>query len=87
MTGGLKDGFWHANEALYSMIHIIGTDHSKTQFWSDAIRQDRSLDTSAAIVERFKSYLREAATSLKATVIAEENSRQRVDQLGRVVSR
>jgi hypothetical protein len=68
------------------MIHMIGTDHSKTQFWSDAIRRDASLDTCAAIVERFEAYLRDAATSLKATVIAEEMSKQRVDQMGRGAS-
>jgi hypothetical protein len=68
------------------MIHIIGTDHSKTQFWSDAIRQDRSLDTCAAIVERFEAYLRDVATSLKATVIAEEMSKRRVDLMGRGAS-
>jgi hypothetical protein len=63
------------------MIHIIGTDHSKTQFWSDAIRQNKALDTCAAIVGRFAGYLRDAATPLKATVIAEENSKQRVDEM------
>ncbi len=60
------------------MIYIIGTAHSKTQFWSDPIRQGESLDTCAAIVERFESYLRGAAISLNATVIAEENSEYRV---------
>jgi hypothetical protein len=64
------------------MIHIIGTDHSKTQFWSDAIRQNKSIDTCAAIVGRFELYLRDAATLLEAAVIAEENSKQRVDQMG-----
>jgi hypothetical protein len=56
------------------MIHIIGTAHSKTQFWSDAIKQGESLDTCVAIVERFESYLRDAAASLIAAVIAEESS-------------
>src|ERR1700730_9108077 len=64
------------------MIHIIGTDHSKTQFWSDAIRRDASLDTCAAIVERFEAYLRGAATSLKASVISEEMSKERVVLMG-----
>jgi hypothetical protein len=62
------------------MIYIIGTDHRKTQYWSDAIRKGESYDTCAAIVERFSSYLRDAATLLKATVIAEENSKLLVDQ-------
>jgi hypothetical protein len=62
------------------MIHIIGTAHSKTQFWSDAIKKGESLDTSAEIVERFESYLREVSVSSAATVIAEENSKYAVDQ-------
>jgi hypothetical protein len=61
------------------MIHIIGTAHSKTQFWSDAIRQDRSAETCPADVERFESYLRRTAISLNAMVIAEENSKYLVD--------
>jgi len=60
------------------MIYLIGTAHSKTQFWSDAIRRGESMDTCAAIVERFESYLRGAAISLNATVIAEESSEYRV---------
>jgi hypothetical protein len=63
------------------MIYIIGTAHSKTQFWSDAIRKGESLDTCAAIVERFESYLRGATISLKATVIAEENSEYLVESM------
>jgi len=63
------------------MIHIVGTAHSKTQFWSDAIRRGESLDTCAAIVELFESYLRDAAISLNTTVIAEENSKHCVDQM------
>ncbi len=63
------------------MIHIIGTAHTKTQFWSDAIRRGESLDTCAAIVECFESYLRDAAISLNAKAIAEENSKHRVDQM------
>ena len=62
------------------MIHIIGTAHTKTQFWSDAIRDGSSLDTCAAIVERFEAYLREAAISLRARVMAEENSQHMVLQ-------
>jgi hypothetical protein len=61
------------------MIYIIGTAHSKTQFWSDAIRRGESLDTCTAIVERFEAYLRHAAISLNAMVIAEENSEYGVD--------
>jgi hypothetical protein len=61
------------------MINIIGTAHSKTQFWSDAIRQGVSLDTCAAIVERFEAYLRDAAISRQAEVIAEENCKYLVD--------
>ena len=63
------------------MIHIIGTAHGKTQYWSDLIRKGESLDTCPVIVERFESYLRDAAISLNATTIAEENSKQLVDQL------
>jgi hypothetical protein len=62
------------------MIYIIGTAHTKTQFWSDAIRDGSSLDTCAAIVERFEAYLRQAAISLRAKVIAEENSEYLVAQ-------
>jgi hypothetical protein len=63
------------------MIHIIGTAHSKTQFWSDAIRRGESLDTCTAIVERFESYLSSTAISLNAAVIAEENSEYCVGQM------
>jgi len=63
------------------MIHIIGTAHGKTQYWSDLIRKAESLDTCPVIVERFESYLQDAAISLNATAIAEENSKQLVDQL------
>lgn len=63
------------------MIYIIGTEHSKTQFWSDAIRQGISLDTCPAIVEAFEDYLREVATAAGAPVIAEENSQYCVDQM------
>jgi hypothetical protein len=63
------------------MIHIIGTAHWKTQYWSDLIRKGESLDTCPVIVERFESYLQNAAISLNATIIAEENSKQLVDQL------
>ena len=63
------------------MIHIIGTAYSRTQFWSDAIRHHVSIDTCASIVERFESYLRNTTLSLNAQVIAEENSRYRVDQM------
>ena len=63
------------------MIYIIGTAHTKTQFWSDAIRRGESLDTCTAIVERFESYLRDAAICLNAKVIAEENSQYLVDQI------
>ena len=38
------------------MIHIIGTAH-RTQYWSDAIRQNKSIDTCAAIVGRFEKLL------------------------------
>ncbi len=62
------------------MIHIIGTDHRIAQFWSDLIRQGGDPDTCAAIVGRFESYLRDAAASLNATAIAEENSKPLVDQ-------
>jgi len=62
------------------MIHIIGTAH-RTQYWSDAIRQSKSIDTCAAIVGRFENYLRDSATSLNVTVIAEELSEQLVDQM------
>jgi hypothetical protein len=63
------------------MIHIIGTAHARTQFWSDAIRRRQSLDACAATVERFEAYLREATISLRAKVIAEENSEHVVAQL------
>jgi hypothetical protein len=63
------------------MIHIIGAAHRKTQFWSDLIRRGESMDTCPVIVERFESYLRNAAISLNATTIAEENSKHLVDQL------
>lgn len=63
------------------MINIIGTAHTKTQFWSNAIRDGLSLDTCAAIVDRFEAYLRETAISLRAKVIAEENSEHAVVQL------
>jgi len=62
------------------MIHIIGTAHAATQFWSDVIRRCQSLDACATTVTRFEAYLRGAATSLRATVIAEENSEYAVTQ-------
>jgi hypothetical protein len=62
------------------MIHIIGTAHS-TQCWSDAVRKNEAANTCRVTVRRFESYLRDAATSLNATVIAEEFSRQLVDKL------
>ena len=61
------------------MIYIIGTGHTRTQMWSDAIRNGESLDTDAATVERFQLYLRDASISLDAAVIAEELSRQVVE--------
>jgi hypothetical protein len=61
------------------MIYIIGTAHIRTQMWSDVIRNGESLDTDAAIVERFQLYLRDAAISLDASIIAEELSRQVVE--------
>jgi hypothetical protein len=39
-------------------------------------RKGESLDTCPVIVERFESYLWDAAISLNATTIAEENSKQ-----------
>jgi hypothetical protein len=63
------------------MIYIIGTAHTKTQFWSDAIRQRQSLDTCAELVEDFEVYLRNTAISLQAKVIAEENSNYLVIQM------
>lgn len=64
-----------------TMICIIGTAHSKTQFWSNAIRRGESLDTCGTIVERFEYYLQDAAKALKATAICEENSAQLVDKM------
>jgi hypothetical protein len=63
------------------LIHIIGTAHARTQFWSDAIQRCQSLDACAATVERFETYVRETAISLRAKVIAEENSEHAVVQL------
>ena len=39
------------------MIHIIGTAHGKTQYWSDLISKGESLDTCPVIVERFEFVL------------------------------
>jgi hypothetical protein len=61
------------------MIYIIGTAHARTQMWSDAIRNGECLDTDAATVEQFQLYLRDAAISLDAAVIAEELSQQVVE--------
>ena len=61
------------------MIYIIGTGHTRTQIWSDAIRNGESLDTDAATVQRFQLYLRNVAISLDAAMIAEELSRQAVE--------
>ena len=58
------------------MIHIIGTAHERTQYWSDAIRRGESIDTNSEIVQQFELYLREAVDSLAATAIAEELSQQ-----------
>ncbi len=55
------------------MIHIIGTCHS-FQVWTDAIRNDESLDARKETIEAFESYLREVARLLKADTIAEEAS-------------
>ena len=56
------------------MIHIIGTAHEKTQYWSDLIRKGELLETCPVIVERFELYLRDAAISINATTIAEERA-------------
>ncbi len=61
------------------MIHIIGTAHERTQMWSDAIRNGESCDTDSATVEKFRQYLHDQAISLGATAIAEELSKQVVD--------
>jgi hypothetical protein len=61
------------------LIHIVGTAHS-TQMWSDAIKNGTSCDAKRATIEKFQSYLREVAVSLRATAIAEELSRQVVKQ-------
>ena len=58
------------------MIHIIGTAHERTQYWSDAIRRGELIDTNSEIVQQFELYLREAVDSLAATAIAEELSQQ-----------
>jgi hypothetical protein len=68
------------------VIHIIGTAHSRTQWWSDAIRANESLDTNRATVEQFESYVRETANSLRATAIAEELSKHIVDSIAGGVS-
>jgi len=62
------------------MIHIIGTAHERTQYWSDAIRRSESIDTTAKIVQQFEEYLRQEVRSLAATAIAEELNRQCVEQ-------
>src|SRR5258706_9714379 len=60
------------------MTNLPGTAHRKSYFWYDPLRDGSSLETCAAIVERFEAYLREAAISLRAKVMAEENSQYMV---------
>jgi hypothetical protein len=58
------------------MIHIIGTAHELTQYWSDAIRRGESIDTNSEI----ERYLLDAVGSLAATALAEELSQQCVEE-------
>jgi hypothetical protein len=62
------------------MIHIIGTAHERTQYWSDAIRRGEAIDTNSEIVRQFEQYVRDAARSFAATTIAEELSQQCVEE-------
>jgi hypothetical protein len=62
------------------MIHLIGTAHERTQYWSDAIRCGESTDTNSEIVQQFEQYLRNAVASLAATAIAEELSQKCVEE-------
>ena len=61
------------------MIHIIGTKHS-LQCWSEAIKSRIDCDSAPATIERFEHYLRDAALSLRATAIAEELSKEAVEE-------
>ena len=62
------------------MIHIIGTAHERTQYWSDAVRQGEAIDTDRETVWQFEQYLHDAIGSLAATAIAEELSQQSVKE-------
>jgi hypothetical protein len=61
------------------MIHIVGTRHS-LQYWSDAIRNGEDCDADFLTVERFEKYLQAVATSVHAAAIAEELSRECVEE-------
>jgi hypothetical protein len=67
----------------FSMRRIVGTHHSKIQFWSDAIRRNESFETCHAMVEQFQQYLLETAQRFDARVIAEENNERLVEDRGR----
>ena len=62
------------------MIHIIGTAHEQTQYWSDAIKSGEAIDTTREIVCQFEKYLQGAVGLLAATAIAEELNQQCVEQ-------
>jgi hypothetical protein len=62
------------------MIHIIGTVHELTQYWSDVIRRGESIDTTPEIVQQFEQYLRDAVGALAATALAEELNQQCVEE-------
>jgi hypothetical protein len=61
-------------EALFRIGIAIGV--AQPQFVCNFLS-----DRQPALVGRFENYLRDTATSLNATVIAEENSKQLVDQI------
>jgi hypothetical protein len=66
---------------LFIMIYIIGTWH-QFQMWSDAIRNGETIVPRKEHVEAFEIYLTDVARSLKADMIAEEESADRVAAFG-----
>lgn len=67
------------------MIHIIGTRHA-LQVWTAGKRKGESLEAKAKDVEAFERYLTDAARSLKADLIAEEDNEEWITRHGQGAS-
>jgi hypothetical protein len=63
------------------MIHIVGTCH-KTQLWTDLVRKKALGAAPLSKVAAFEKFVRDTATTLQATVIAEELSEDTVLNYG-----